>query len=93
VKAVFDGVVEEIIEIPFYRNMIIINHNEGYRTVYGFVRDIISKKGSYVEAGEIIAFSSYTSEEQVFHFEIRKDFEPIDPKTWLKTGSSIFVKQ
>jgi len=91
VKAVFDGVVEEIIDVPFFRNMIIINHNEGYRTVYGLVNDIIVKKGSSVGAGEIIAYTSNTSEEQMFHFEIRKDFEPIDPKTWLKTGYSVFI--
>jgi murein hydrolase activator len=92
VKTVFDGEVEEIIEIPYYRNMIIINHTEGYRTVYGLVRDIAVKKGSRVKTGDVIAYTSYTSTEQSFHFEIRKDFVPVDPKTWLKIGYSVFVK-
>jgi len=92
VKAVFNGVIEEIIVVPFYRNMIVINHNGGFRTIYGLVKDITVKKGNSINAGDVIAYTSSTSEEQMFHFEIRKDFEPIDPKTWLKTGFSVFVK-
>lgn len=86
VRSVADGVVEEIIEIPLYRKIIIINHNNDFRTLYGIVKAITVSKGSSVKAGDIIAHTSQTLDGQLFHFEIRKNLVPVDPKFWVARG-------
>lgn len=86
VRCVADGIVENIFDIPLYRKIIIVIHNNGYRSVYGIVKNLTISKGSNVKAGEVIATTSQTLEGQLFHFEIRKNLIPEDPKYWIARG-------
>ncbi len=66
--------------------MMIINHTDGYITVYKHCSALLKKSRDVVTAGEIIALSGNTGEITTgphLHFEIWKDGRPIDPKTVL----------
>ena len=89
VKSVCDGIVEEIKFIPTLGDIIIINHGDGYRTVFGCIKDISVKINDKVQAGKVIAHTSENSKGQSFHFEIWHDKSPVDPKLWIKKGMLI----
>ena len=63
--------------------MIIINHPDGYVTVYKHCSALLKKQRDIVTSGEIIALSGNSGEKTTgphLHFEIWKDGKPIDPK-------------
>jgi septal ring factor EnvC (AmiA/AmiB activator) len=86
VRCVADGIVENIFDIPLYRKIIIIRHNNDYRSVYGIVKNTSVNIGSNVNAGDIIAYTSQNLDGQMFHFEIRKNLIAEDPKYWVSRG-------
>ena len=71
-----------------YGNMLIIQHNEGYLSMYKHCSSLIKKEREYVHQGELIALSGNSGTETTgphLHFEIWKDGKPIDPE-------KIFIK-
>jgi murein DD-endopeptidase MepM/ murein hydrolase activator NlpD len=67
-------------------NMVIINHDDNYQTLYGHNDKLLVEKGQEVLKGDIIAFSGNTGRSSAphLHYEIRKDGEPIDPTPYLE---------
>ncbi len=66
--------------------MMILNHNNGYITVYKHCSVLLKRARETVLQGETIALSGNTGEISTgphLHFEVWKDGEPIDPKTVL----------
>ncbi len=66
--------------------MMILNHNNGYITVYKHCSVLLKRARETVLQGEIIALSGNTGEISTgahLHFEVWRDGEPIDPKTVL----------
>ncbi|HSD62672.1 MAG TPA: M23 family metallopeptidase [Ignavibacteriaceae bacterium] len=66
--------------------MLIINHNNGYITIYKHCSVLLKKARDLVFQGETIALSGNTGEISTgphLHFEIWKDGEPIDPAKLL----------
>lgn len=61
-----------------YGNMIIIDHGDGYYTVYSNLSEIAVKVGNEVKANEVIGLSS-----DYLHFEFRKEGQPVNPLEWL----------
>ncbi len=67
--------------------MIILNHPEGFVTVYKHCSALLKKAHDIVSQGEAIALSGNTGELTTgphLHFEIWKDGKPINPKNLLK---------
>lgn len=89
VKCVSDGKVEMISYLPYFGNIIIINHEGNYRSVYAIIKDIGVQVNGYVRTGEIIARTSENNNGQCFHFELWKDNSPLDPKQWVRRGVNI----
>lgn len=69
-----------------YGNCMIIDHGNGYETVYGHLDTLVASEGDIVEKKELIAYSGNTgrSTGPHLHFEIRKHGEPIDPRPFLQ---------
>jgi septal ring factor EnvC (AmiA/AmiB activator) len=69
-----------------YGQMIILNHGDGYFTLYGHLSEIDVNVGQEVEAGRVIARSgdSGSLKGPILHFEVRKGGTPLDPEKWLK---------
>ncbi|MCF6464855.1 M23 family metallopeptidase [Clostridium sp. Cult2] len=65
---------------------IIIDHGNGYKTVYGHNSKLLVDKGKAVEKGQIISKMGSTgrSTGSHLHFEIHKNGKAIDPLTVLK---------
>ena len=87
VHAVARGRVEYTSEdYGTYGQMIILNHGDGYFTLYGHLSEIDVSVGQEVEAGKQIARSgdSGSLKGPILHFEVRKGGTPLDPEKWLK---------
>lgn len=84
VAVVADGIVETVTYIPSVGNVLIINHGNEYRTVYGLVDGMTVQAGEEVNAGDIIAFTSENIDGQAFHFELWNGKQPENPKFWFR---------
>jgi len=71
-----------------YGNLVIIEHEFGYRSYYGHLSKSLVKNGQQVKPGETIALSGNTgrSTGPHLHFEIRKNGRALNPMTFLKRG-------
>ena len=85
IKASDEGVVTFAGQQSGYGNVIIINHRNGYETVYGHLNSIDVKVGQIVEKGEIIGVMGNTgrSTGTHLHFEIKKDSVAQNPMKYL----------
>lgn len=68
--------------------LVIVDHGEGYLTLYAHNQHLLKKAGDPVKAGEIIASvgNSGGQNENGLYFEIRFQGKAIDPTTWLARG-------
>ncbi len=68
-----------------YGRTIVLQHNEGFTTLYGHLSSYSVSVGQAVEAGTKIGEIGSTglSTGPHLHFEIRKDGKPVDPASYL----------
>ena len=89
VKAAADGTVSEIKHDPRFGITIIIDHNNGLKTVYAnLASDDMVNPNQKVKQGDIIGCVGNTAlfesaEQSHLHFEVLKDNEPVNPETYL----------
>lgn len=81
VRAAASGKVAFVGEMNGYGRVVILEHDEGYSSIYGHNSKNIVSKGEMVEVGQLIALSGTTGRATGphLHFEIRKNGEPINP--------------
>jgi len=67
-------------------NLVLVDHGEGYYTVYGYLDMVMVEKDKDVEVGAIIGRIGY--EDNLYgsnlHFEIWKGENHFNPQTWLR---------
>jgi murein hydrolase activator len=83
VSAVADGEVATIWWLPSYGNLVILNHYNGYRTVYAHLAEIRVIEGEKVKEGDFIGASGEALEGPRLHFEVWKEREKQNPELWL----------
>ncbi len=83
VRCVADGIISAIDWIPGYGSIIIVTHNDGYRTVYSHLTEIFVEESEEVNAGKVIAKIGESVDGRVLHFEIWKLRENQNPELWL----------
>jgi septal ring factor EnvC (AmiA/AmiB activator) len=88
IRAVFAGRVLFADWFKGYGNMVIIDHGDGYYTVYAHLEELFKQKGFYVNTGEDIATVGDTAsmDGPVLHFEVRHHGKPLDPMEWIVNG-------
>ncbi len=66
--------------------LVIIEHGDGYLTLYGHSEALYVDVGEWVQAGQAIATvgSSGNRAEPGLYFEVRQGAEPQDPTAWLR---------
>jgi len=86
VRAVFSGKVVYADWFKGYGKVVIINHGEGYHTVYANLSDIFLKKGDIINKGDKIGRvgESGTINAPGLYFEVRFKGKPLNPLQWLK---------
>jgi murein hydrolase activator len=69
-----------------YGQMVIVNHGDGYYTMYGHLSSIAVGNGVEVAPGQLIGYSGDTGSLKgpILHFEVRKASQSLDPEHWLK---------
>lgn len=83
VTSVADGEVSTVLWYPSYGNLLILNHGNGYRTVYTHLAEISVAEGDRVKEGERIGTSGESIDGPRLHFELWKDREKQNPEHWL----------
>ncbi|QEI13765.1 murein hydrolase activator EnvC family protein [Cellvibrio japonicus] len=68
--------------------LIIVDHGEGYMSLYAHNQELLKKAGELVSAGDTIARvgNSGGQSSNGLYFEIRYQGKPIDPGAWLARG-------
>ena len=68
-----------------YGNLIIIEHNHGFHTLYAHMRNFIVQVGQEVQQGDIIGFIGNTgiSTEPHLHYEIHVFSDVVDPLLYI----------
>lgn len=90
VKASADGTVKSIKTDPRYGLTVVIEHSNGFSTIYSnLLTAEFVKEGEKVTSGQTIGTVGNTAsfeilDESHLHFEILKDNEQIDPNMYLK---------
>ena len=86
VRCVFPGAVSLITYMSGFGNMVIIDHNDGYYTVYAHLDEIFVSAGEFVEGGNRIGSvgESGSLEGPKLHFEIYGNNQTLNPLEWLK---------
>jgi len=69
-----------------YGLMIILDHGDGYLSLYGCNETLLKDVGDWVNAGETIATSGASGGQKTpgLYFEVRAKGQPVDPKAWLR---------
>jgi septal ring factor EnvC (AmiA/AmiB activator) len=84
VKSIFEGEVRSVAAMPTLGNTVIINHGE-YYTVYSGLKEVYVKRGQKVRTNqEIGVVLSNTEGISELRFQIRKQFQALDPQLWLR---------
>lgn len=68
-----------------YGNALVIEHGQGYSTLYGHLSGFAAGTGDYVQSGQTIAYlgSTGNSTGPHLHFEVRVNDSPVNPLSWL----------
>ncbi len=66
--------------------LLILEHGDGYMTLYGHNQSLFAQVGDWVEAGQVIATVGSTGDapEPGVYFEIRQQGQPRDPLQWCR---------
>jgi len=67
--------------------LIIIDHGDGYMSLYAHNQSLLRQTGDWVNAGEQIATTGMSGglSQASLYFEIRERGQPTDPKRWCRT--------
>jgi len=83
VVAVADGEVGVIWWLPSFGNLVVLNHTQGYHTVYTHLAEIFVSEGQKVSEGQTIGASGESIDGPRLHFAIWKGREKLNPEPWL----------
>ncbi len=66
--------------------MVVLNHGDGYYTIYSHLSEVNVGTGSEVQPGAVIGRSGETGSLKgpMLHFEVRKGSSPMNPESWLR---------
>ena len=72
--------------------LVIVDHGEGYMTLYGYNETLLKSPGDWVAPGDVLATvgDSGGQPQAGLYFEVRQGTQPVNPKAWVsrqpKTG-------
>lgn len=86
VKAVADGQVVFADWMTGYGMILIIDHGNGYMSLYAHNDGLLRDAGDSVKRGDAVANvgRSGGQEQPALYFELRRNGQPVDPRGWLQ---------
>jgi len=66
--------------------LLIVDHGDGYLSLYGYNETLLKDVGDWVNANETVATSGSTGGQKTpgAYFELRAQGKPVDPRGWFK---------
>ena len=91
IRVVHGGEVARVLWIRGFGNVCIVDHGDGWHTVYGHASDYSVVAGDWVDSGSRIGTVGDTGslDGPRLHFEVRQDRVPVDPLDWLKVPAGL----
>jgi septal ring factor EnvC (AmiA/AmiB activator) len=91
VHAVHQGRVAFADWMRGYGLLLIIDHGDGYMTLYGHNQALYKEVGEWVDSGEVVATSGASGGQSVtgLYFEIRHNGQPVNPVRWCAGNPSV----
>jgi len=85
IRSAGGGTVFETGEDEIYGNYVVVDHGDGYRTLYGHASMVVATLGRPVRRGEVIALSGSSGRSSAphLHFELLREGRPVDPLSLL----------
>lgn len=84
VYSIANGTIMYASNLQGYGKTIIVDHNEGYLSIYTGLSAILVRPGAAVSSGQILGRSGQLpDEENGLYFEIRYHNQPMNPLSWL----------
>lgn len=85
VRAVYHGRVVFADWLEGFGQLLIVDHKDGWLSLYGYNRQLLRTTGDWVAPGETIARAGASGgqREPGVYFEIRQQGDPVDPMDWL----------
>jgi len=86
VRAVSHGRVVYADWLRGYGLLLIVDHGDGYLSLYGYNETLLKDVGDWVDAGEVVASSGDSGGHKVpgLYFELRHEGKPFDPNAWMR---------
>lgn len=86
VRAIADGIVVYADWLRGYGNLVIIDHGDGFLSVYGNNQSLTRRTGASVKARDPIATAGTddAAGESGLYFELRHQGQPFDPLRWMR---------
>lgn len=87
VKAIAGGSVVFADWMRGFGNLVILDHGDGYLSIYGYNESVSRKVGDSVKNGDVIASvgTNGGDSESGLYFEIRRHGRPLDPLKWASS--------
>lgn len=85
VRAVYHGRVAFADWLAGMGLIVIVDHGEGFMTLYGYNETLLKNAGDWVAPGDVIATvgESGGQSEAGLYFELRRGTKPINPRQWV----------
>lgn len=85
IRAVMGGTVAFADWLKGYGLVAILDHGNGFFSLYAHASALVVKAGDRVQAGQIIGMTGDTgmTNDNTLYFELREGAEPVDPLIWL----------
>ena len=83
VRAVFDGVVKQIVVMPGYNKCILVQHGN-YFTFYCKLGSTSVKAGDKIKTGDLLGTVDVINEQILLHFQVWQGNKPQNPEHWLR---------
>ena len=85
IRAVMAGTVEYADWLKGYGQVLILDHGNGFFSLYAHASKLLAKVGEQAQAGQVIGETGDTglTGDNTLYFELREGAEAVDPLTWL----------
>jgi len=88
IRAVHGGVVSKVVEIDGFGLVCLLDHGDGWSTVYGRAEGFDVRGGQQVASGDVIGRSGPDG----MHFGVRRGRDAADPFEWLAIPPGVRVR-